>query len=169
LEDRLEGAGAVPWIPDPAKAEKYGKEFNGTNPLIGVFVDHYRRENFRQDGFYDVVVLMVEGVGEVAVHCQATVLANQMHEARPVFGERVGVKYLGERVSAGGTAYSDYKVKVDRQRGGQVQWADAPEPPPAPVADPAPQVAAAPAAAAASPVSGQDAQAPHYDYDGIPF
>jgi len=129
LEDRLNGASAMPWIPDPAKAEKYERESCQLNPLIGVAVDHFRRTNFMEDGEYDVIVLNVEGVGDVAVHCQPTVLANEMHQSKPRPGEKVGVKWLGERVGARQT-YQAYKVVVERAAGGSFNWTDSGEPEP---------------------------------------
>ena len=129
VAERLQGGGEIPWIPDPANAEKYGKPCCQINPLIGVAVGHSRRTNFRQDGEYDVVILNVKGVGDVAVHCQATVLGNQMREARPKGGEEVGVQYLGLVKSASGTEYQNYKVVVDREVGGEFAWADEEERP----------------------------------------
>jgi hypothetical protein len=128
LLDRLQGGDAIPWIPDPAKAAKYEKDSCQLNPLIGIAVNHTRRTNFRGDGEYDVVTLLVEGVGEVAVHCQPTVLANQMREARPKQGEQVGCLWSGEKVGASGTSYAGYKVVVERVAEGSFDWADAEEP-----------------------------------------
>ena len=124
VAERLQGGGEIPWIPDPAQAEKYAKPCCQLNPLIGIAVGHSRRTNFRQDGQYDVLLLNVQGVGDVAVHCQATVLGNQMREARPKAGEEVGVQYLGLVMSASGTQYQNYKVVVDREVGGEFAWAD---------------------------------------------
>jgi hypothetical protein len=129
LEDRLNGATAMPWIPDPAKAEKYEHDSCNLNPLIGIAVDHYRRPNFMGDAEYDVLVLNVEGVGDVAVHCQPTVLANEMHQSKPRPGERVGVKWLGEKTGANRT-YTAYKVVVERGPGGTFSWTDSGEPEP---------------------------------------
>ena len=128
LEERLAGnTSSIPWIPDPAKAEKYrgeGKDCNSDDTLIGVVVDHFTRSNFRGDGLIDVIVLALDGGGEVAVHCGPTVLASQMLAARPEFGDRIGVKYLGERSGRGGGAsYIDSRVVTDRKAGGQIRWA----------------------------------------------
>lgn len=124
LEERLQGGSSMPWIPQQDKAAKYDNPSYNEQVVIGIAVDHFTRPNFNDDGEYDVVVLNVEGVGDVAIHCQSTVLANQMHAARPVPGERVGVAYKGERTGARGVAYHDYVVKVDRERGGSFAWAD---------------------------------------------
>lgn len=123
LEDRLKGT-AMPWIPDPEKAKKFDRDSCQLNPLIGVAVDHFRRLNFRGDGEYDCIVLNVEGVGDVAVHCQATVLASQMHAARPKPGEKVGVIWNGEKTGSSGTSYTDYRVVVEREPSGDFNWAD---------------------------------------------
>lgn len=122
LEDRLNSdTVAIPWIPDPEKAAKYDKESCALNPLIGTAVDHFRRTNFRGDGEYDVVVLNVEGVGDVAVHCQATVLSNEMRDARPRPGEKVGVRWLG-MVQGTNQEYAAYKVIVERDSAGGFNW-----------------------------------------------
>ena len=64
LEERLEGPGAQPWIPDPANAKKWkdgGDERTccELNPIFGIAVDHYTRET--DYGTYDVLVLNVPG------------------------------------------------------------------------------------------------------------
>lgn len=131
LEDRLQGPGSVPWIPDAQKAASYraqGKDCNSDETLIGVVVDHFTRDNFNGDGKIDVIVLALDGGGEVAIHCSATVLANQMRSAAPAFGERIGVKYLGVRTGSGPKPYHDFKVVTDRRQGGQIHWAGQPDP-----------------------------------------
>jgi hypothetical protein len=165
IEERLAGGASLPWIPDPDRAAKYERDSCSLNPLVGVAVDHFRRENYRQDGEIDVVVLNVDGVGDVAVHCQATVLASQMHAARPKPGERVGVQWFGEKVGASGVSYTDYRVVVDRERGSDFSWSDGParddefqtQPPPENAPDnprqnvPTPAVQNIPAPAAPTP------------------
>jgi hypothetical protein len=121
LEDRLSGSGGIPWIPDPEKAEKFDGVSCQRNPLIGIAVDHYRRANFMGDGEYDVLVLSVDEVGDVAIHCQPTVLANEMRHARPKPGERVGVKWLGERQGTS-RSYTAYKVVIERETGTDFNW-----------------------------------------------
>lgn len=127
VRDQLNAAPAIPWIPDPAKAAAYDKDSCQENPLVGIAVDHYRRTNFRGDGEYDVLVLNVDGVGHVSVHCQPTVLANAMREAKPTPGEEVGVVWKGEQISANGTKYALYQVVVDRANR-SFNWSDAEEP-----------------------------------------
>lgn len=127
IEERLAGnSSSIPWIPDPAKAQKYregGKDCNSDLMLIGVVVDHFTRDNFQGDGLIDVVVLAVDGGGEVAVHCGPTVLANQMRSAAPGYGEKIGVKYNGIVQRPGKADYHDYRVVTDRRSGGQIAWA----------------------------------------------
>lgn len=136
LEDRLQGSSSIPWIPDAADAAKFrkdGRECNSDEMVIGVVVDHFTRPNFRQDGLIDVIVLATDK-GEVAIHCQATVLANQMRSAAPAFGDTIGAKYLGERKSGSGTTYKDYRVVTERRAGGQIHWAGQGDP----IAEPTP-------------------------------
>ncbi len=132
LEDRLSGnSSSVPWIPDATKASKYragGKDCNSDTTLIGTVVDHFTRDNFNGDGLIDVIVLQLADNSEVAIHCGPTVLANQMVSARPQFGERIGVKYLGIVSRTGSPDYHDYKVVTDRKAGGAIRWAGDPDP-----------------------------------------
>lgn len=144
LEERLQGGSSVPWIADAAKAAKWrseGRDCYSEPVVVGIAIDHFTRTNFNGDGVYDVVVLEVEGVGEVAIHCGPTVLANQMSAARPKPGEKVGVAYKGLVQRAGQPDYHAYVVKVERELGGDFAWADGgeeqsfqPEPKPEPVA-----------------------------------
>lgn len=130
LEQRLQGNSSLPWIPVPEKAKKFradGRDCNSDETVIGVVVDHFTRDNWRGDGKIDVVVLALDAGGEVAIHCGPTVLANQMRSAAPAFGEKIGVKYLGERTSAGGAEYHDYRVVTERKAGGVIRWAGEPD------------------------------------------
>ena len=132
IEDRLRGNSSVPWIFAKDKADKYrsgGKDCNSDEVLIGTVVDHFTRDNFQQDGGkIDVVVLALDAGGEVAIHCSATVLANQMRSASPAFGEKIGVKYLGVVSRTGQADYHDFRVVTDRSKGGQIHWAGEPDP-----------------------------------------
>lgn len=128
IEERLNGAGAAPWIPNPENAEKWlaggeDRTCYRENPVIGTAVDHFSRDT--DYGTYDVLVLNVEGVGDVAVHCRGAVLTNEMLSARPRYGERVGVKLTGEGEGKMGK-YPVYKVVVEREQGGEFGWSDAP-------------------------------------------
>jgi hypothetical protein len=143
LEERLASGSPIPWIPDPEKAQKYGHPSCQVNPLLGIAVDHFRRTNYRGDGEYDVVVLDAAGIGAVAVHCQSTVLANEMREQQPKPGERVGVRWNGNKTGSSGVEYADYTVVVEREPGGDFAWTDSSVTPPAPTPD-AQQAAATP-------------------------
>lgn len=130
MEDRLERS-AAPWIPDPANAQKYlaggeDREAYQQNPIIGTAVDHFTRET--DFGVYDVLVLNVEGYGDVAVHCMHTVLKNEMDNARPAYGEKVGIKLTGEGEGARGK-YPIYKVVVEREQSREFNWAGGPQQP----------------------------------------
>jgi hypothetical protein len=121
----LQGGSAIPWIPDPEAAAKYDKDSCSENPLVGIAVDHYRRTNFNGDGEYDVVVLTCDINGkktDVAIHCQPTVLADQMRKARPRGGEEVGVVYNGKKPGTRGNDYGDYRVVVEREASGDFAW-----------------------------------------------
>jgi len=141
LEQRLQGSTSIPWIPQRDKADKFrsgGKDCNSDEVLIGTVVDHFTRDNFQQDGGkIDVVVLALDAGGEVAIHCSATVLANQMRSAAPAFGEKIGVKYLGVVSRQGQADYHDFRVVTDRSKGGRIHWAGEPDPV-ADYVDPAP-------------------------------
>ena len=129
LEDRLQGSSSIPWIPQIPKAESFragGKDCNSDEVLIGTVVDHFTRDNFNGDGKIDVIVLSTDK-GEVAIHCSATVLANQMRSAAPVFGEKIGVKYLGVVSRTGQKDYHDFRVVTDRSKGGAIRWAGEPD------------------------------------------
>ena len=131
LEQRLQGSTSLPWIPQAGKADKYrndGKDCNSDETLIGVVVDHFTRDNFNGDGKIDVVVLALDAGGEVAIHCSATVLANQMRSAAPAFGEKIGVKYLGVVSRQGQADYHGFLVNTDRSKGGRIHWAGEPDP-----------------------------------------
>ena len=140
LEQRLQGSTSLAWIPQKDKADKFrsgGKDCNSDEVLIGTVVDHFTRDNFNGDGKIDVVVLALDAGGEVAIHCSATVLANQMRSAAPAFGEKIGVKYLGVVSRQGQADYHDFRVVTDRSKGGRIHWAGEPDPV-ADYVDPAP-------------------------------
>ena len=131
LEQRLQGSTSLPWIPDAAKAAKFrsdGRDCNSDEQLIGEVVDHFTRDNWAGTGKIDVVVLALDAGGEVAIHCSATVLANQMRSAAPAFGEKIGVKYLGVVSRQGQADYHDFRVVTDRSKGGRIHWAGEPDP-----------------------------------------
>jgi hypothetical protein len=52
--------------------------------------------------------------GPVAVRAQHKALKSQLDELRPQVGDSVGIKFKGNRESASGNEYRDYKVVVER-------------------------------------------------------
>ena len=56
------------------------------------------------------------------MHAFHSVAANELAKARPAIGERIGIKYLGQRDGQGGTRYHAYRVKVERDDAG-FAWA----------------------------------------------
>jgi hypothetical protein len=124
-----EAVGSLPWIPNEAAREKYEKSGDktacGLASITGPVVDYGTRDRYEGDGQYDVITLDVDGVGRVAIHCQATVLERQMHAARPFkFGDVLTVNYLGEVTGKNDRAYHNYQVLTEREVGGEIQWAD---------------------------------------------
>ena len=66
-------------------------------------------------GPVDVAYLCTEPSGElVSVWLSNTVMRDQWTKAAPKVGERVGVKYVGQKTSKAGTPYRVYAVRVDR-------------------------------------------------------
>lgn len=66
-------------------------------------------------GPHPVVVVQNEEDGEaVSVHCLHTALKEQMREQSPAVGDRVGIKYTGDKVSkSSGETYKNFLVRVD--------------------------------------------------------
>ena len=75
-------------------------------------------KGFSKFGAHLVVTVQREDDGEiVSVHALHTSLRNQIAEADPKPGDRIGVKYVGERTSEKGkrkgTTYKEFRVRVD--------------------------------------------------------
>lgn len=69
---------------------------------------------FSKFGAHPVVTIKSEADGELySVHCLQTALRSQMLQANPNRGDRIAVKYKGEKESAQGNTYKDFKVGVD--------------------------------------------------------
>lgn len=104
LEDRLEGA-AEGWRPEPG------------DRLIGVVTDiSAGHSDYGAD--YPIVTLELADGSEVAVHAFHTVLRNEIAAKSPQVGDRLGVKYHGERVSKNGsTSFEHYVVAIERAAG----------------------------------------------------
>ena len=75
-------------------------------------------KGFSKYGPHLVVTIQNEENGEtISVHCLHTSLRNQMLEADPKPGDRIGIIYVGDRVAETGkrkgTAYKEFRVRVD--------------------------------------------------------
>jgi len=156
IEQRLEqDRDWISWVPG-GDEEKYDTR----NPLVGKLVDRTVVTG-GQYGDSTVMILEVEDGTRIGVWLNRTVLKNEVREQAPQWGEKVGIKYLGEVSPAGGGAsYHSYKVAVDRpiEDRAPISWSDGPADEPARVVygDPSQtqEMGASPAAKAAS--SGDD-------------
>lgn len=103
----------ISWVPG-GDAEKY---FTG-DLVIGKLVDMAEQDG--EFGLTKIIVLEQEDGQRIGVWLSRTVLKNEVTAARPQWGERVGIKYLGKQLKKGGDAsksrdhYESYRVKVDR-------------------------------------------------------
>lgn len=129
MSEQAQAYASLPWIPDEAKRLKYEEKDKiaiGENPIEGVVSGHSTRDNFAKTGKYNVVTITTDDGREIAIHCQPTVLARQMLDARPKYGERITVAFLGVVQGANfATPYANYSVKVHREAGGEIAWAGA--------------------------------------------
>ena len=110
IEQRLEqDRDWISWVPG-GDAEKYDTR----NPLVGTLVDRTVVTG-GQYGDSTVMILETDDGTRIGVWLNRTVLKNEVREQAPQWGEKVGIKYLGEIAPAGGGAnYHSYKVAVDR-------------------------------------------------------
>ncbi len=105
LEDRLDSA-SEPWKPSPG------------DKLIGSVVDIDERD--AGYGLYPIVVVLADDGEQYAFHAFHTVAKSELAKARPVVGDRIGIKYLGKPE---GKEYESYKVTVEREAGPQqLDW-----------------------------------------------
>lgn len=163
---------SIPWIANDEKRAKYEAKDSrvayGAHHVEGIFSAHRTRDKFdKSKGKYNVITLTTDDGFDVDVHCQGAALHNQVLEAKPKFGERIRVDYLGLKDTPNyPQPYENYRLKVFREPGGEVNWVgegsqvDEPvhvryEQPAAPAVVPTPEAAPAPAATA--------------DIDDIPF
>jgi hypothetical protein len=112
IEDALAAKYAPAW--KPAVGES----------LIGEVAALSRRTG--DYGDYPIVTVRQDDGAELAWHAYHHVGRTQLGEQRPKVGERIGVKYCGQREGAGGTSYHDYKLIIERQRRDDF-WASGPE------------------------------------------
>ncbi|MGH3032118.1 MAG: hypothetical protein ACRDNE_15410 [Gaiellaceae bacterium] len=106
LADRLDTDYAEAWRPEPGEK------------LIGEVVSLVEREGAY--GAYPVVTIRRDDGTEAALHAFQTVAAEQLARARPKVGDRLGIKYIGER-QGGERRYHDWRVVVDRDEAA-VDW-----------------------------------------------
>lgn len=105
LEDRLDST-SEPWKP------------NEGDKLIGTVVDIDERDGGY--GSYPIIVVLTDSGDQLAFHAFHTVAKSELAKARPVVGDRIGVKYLGKPE---GKNYESYRITVARDDGRQqLDW-----------------------------------------------
>jgi len=102
LTGRLEKDYAPAWRPNPGDA------------LVGEVTD--LSANTGYDGApYPIVTVRQDDGRELALHAFHTVARNELAKQRPQIGERIGIKYTGEKATADGRGkFHGYRVAVDR-------------------------------------------------------
>ena len=101
LSDQLDREFAPAWRPEPG------------DKLIGEVVEIGQRSG--EWGAYPIVTVRQDDGQELALHAFHTVAANELAKARPQIGERIAIKYAGQRAGADGrTKYHAYRVAVER-------------------------------------------------------
>jgi hypothetical protein len=122
IEDRLDQERDWnSWVPG-GDADKYDTR----NPVVGKLVDRTVVTG-GQYGDSTVMILEADDGVRLGVWLNRTVLRNEVRDKSPQWGEKVGIKYLGEVTPAGGgAAYHSYKVAVDRPVENQapINWGD---------------------------------------------
>lgn len=103
LEERLDADWAPAWRPEAGEK------------LVGEVTALDKRTGYGGHE-YAVLTVRAEDGQEWSVHAFHSVLANELREAKPKVGERIGVKYLGQREGAGGSSYHAYRVLIDRDQ-----------------------------------------------------
>ena len=103
--------------------------FGGTdkNPVDGpkVVGEYVRLELGVPTRFSEtsVVVIQLKDGSERSLWLLWHVLRNQFKRAKPKPGELIKVSYLGEKISATGNDYHDFKVRASRDQG-ETNWDD---------------------------------------------
>lgn len=157
----------ISWVPG-GDGEKYYTE----DLVIGRLVDMAEQEG--EFGLVKIIVLEMEDGKRIGVWLSRMVLKNEVTAARPQWGERVGIRYLGKQLKKGGDAskardhYESYRVKVDRplENREKIAWGGADTAPSDSAPDPE-QVHTVYGDTPA-PATAADFQAPPGD-DDIPF
>ena len=66
---------------------------------------------------YPIVTIRQENGEDIAVHCMATVLKNEVNERRPRPGDEFAVVFDGKKNSAGGRAYNAFRIATRNGNG----------------------------------------------------
>ena len=102
--------------------------FNGPDAhgrsLVGEFVRLERATT--RFGDSSIVVLRLKDGSERSVWLLWAALRSQFRQARPKPGELIKVSFHGEKISAAGNTYLDYRVRVQRDQ--ELSWDDIIEP-----------------------------------------
>jgi hypothetical protein len=80
--------------------------------LVGEVVELGQREG--AFGTYPIVTVRRDDGTEAALHAFHTVAANELAKAAPQVGERIAIKYVGQKETESGQAYHAYRVATDR-------------------------------------------------------
>lgn len=101
MQERLEGPEPEAWVPE-----------NEGELIFGEVEEVSRREG--DFGEYTVVTL-VDADGQVwNVAGFGTVLAGKLEDLDPQPGDKLGVKFAGEKTAKNGKAYKDWRVIIER-------------------------------------------------------
>jgi hypothetical protein len=125
LEERLEAGDAPGWKPEPG------------DRVLGLVVNIDERVSDYTGKPYPILTIEQGDGSEIAVHAFHTVLSNEISGKRIAVGDRVGVKYHGERVPKSGVgSFHHYSVAVERSAENAAALAAAPAPASSAPADP---------------------------------
>ena len=92
---------AEAWRPDPG------------DKLVGEIVELGQRSGY-DDELYPIVTVRQDDGVELAAHCFHTVLRNELAKLRPQVGQRVAIRYDGQKDPGGGRSrYHSYRVATD--------------------------------------------------------
>lgn len=80
---------------------------------------------------YPIVTIRQANGEDIAVHCMATVLKNEVNERRPRAGDEFAVVFDGKKTSGAGRAYNAFRVGHRAAQGGAIPPAAPKQEPPA--------------------------------------
>lgn len=102
FDDQLDRNYAPAWRPEPDER------------LVGEVVELSQRVGYQGD-LYAIITVREEDGREWAIHAFHSVLANEFAKLRPRVGERIAVKYAGQRETRDGRSkYHSYRLAVNR-------------------------------------------------------